>query len=89
MKQLKIHILEKLQSMSRKGNCLDNYPTENFYGRMKEEMFFDKEHLYKDIDSLIRSIIKYIEYYNEKRIVSKFHMSTVMYKTKLLEKQKL
>ena len=56
---------------------------------MKEEMFYDKGHLYKDMDSLIRSIIRYIEYYNEKRIVSKFHMSTVMYKTKLLEKQKL
>ena len=89
MKQLKIHILEKLQSMSRKGNCLDNSPTENFYGRMKEEMFYDKEHLYKDRDLLIKSIIKYIEYYNEERIVNKVHMSPVMYKTKLLEKQKL
>ena len=78
-----------LQSMSRKGNCLDNSPTENFYGRMKEEMFYDKEHLYKDRDLLIKSIIKYIEYYNEERIINKFHMSPVMYKTKLLEKQKL
>ena len=89
MKQLKIHILEKLKSMSRKGNCLDNSPTENFFSRMKEEMFYDKEYLYKDMDSLIRSIIRYIEYYNEERIVNKFHMSPVMYKTKLLEKQKL
>ena len=56
---------------------------------MKEEMFHDKEYLYKNMDSLIRSIIKYIEYYNEERIVNKFHMSPVMYKTKLLEKQKL
>ena len=38
------------------------------------------------MDSLIRSIIKYIEYYNEERIVTKFHMSPVMHKTKLLEK---
>ena len=75
--------------MSRKGNRLDNSPNENFFGRMKEEMFYDKEHLYKDMDSLIRSKIKYIEYYNEERIVNKFHMSPVMYKTKLLEKQKL
>ena len=43
-------------------------------------MFFDKEYLYKDMDSLIRSIIKYIEYYNDERIVNKFHMSPVMYK---------
>ena len=41
------------------------------------------------MDSLISSIIKYIEYYNKERIVNKFHMSTVMYKTKLFEKQKL
>ena len=87
--QEKIKELEMLQSMSRKGNCLDNSPTENFFGRMKEEMFYDKEHLYKDMDSLIRSIIKYIEYYNEERIVNKFHMSPVMNKTKSLEKQKL
>ena len=89
MKQLKINILEMLQSMSRKGNCLDNSPTENFYGRMKEEMFYDKEYLYKDMDSFNRSIIRYIEYYNKERIVNKFHMSPVMYKTKILEKQKL
>ena len=56
---------------------------------MKKEMFFDKEYLYKDMDSLIRLIIKYIEYYNDERIVNKFHMSLFMLKTKLLEKQKL
>ena len=73
--QQKIKELEILQSMSRKGNCLNNSPTENFFVRIKEEMFYDKECLYKDIDSLIRLIIKYIEYYNEERIVNKFHMS--------------
>ena len=52
-------------------------------------MFYDKEYLYKNMDSLIKSIIKYIEYYNEERIVNKFHMSPVMYKPKLFEKQKL
>ncbi len=29
-----------VQSMSRKGNCLDNSPTENFFGGMKEEMWY-------------------------------------------------
>ena len=66
--------------MSWKGNCLDNSPNENFFWRMKEEIFYDKEHLYKNMDSLIRSIIKYIEYYNEERIVNKFHMSSVLHK---------
>ena len=45
--------------------------------------------LFYQIHSLIRLIIKYTEYYNEERIVNKFNMSPVMYKTKLLEKQKL
>ena len=54
---------------------------------MKEEMFYDKEYLYKDVDLLIKLIIKYIEYYNEEKNINKFHMSPVMYKTKLLEKQ--
>ena len=67
--------------MSRKGNCLNNSPTENFFVRIKEKMFYDKECLYKDIYSLIISIIRYIEYYNEERIVNKFYMSPVMYKT--------
>ena len=75
--------------MSRKGNCLDNSPSENFFAMMKEEMFYYKEYLYKDMDSLIKSIIKYIEYYNEERIINKFHISPIMYKSKLLEKQKL
>ena len=75
--------------MSKKGNCLDNSSTENFFAMMKEEMFYYKEYLYKDMDSLIKLIIKDIEYYNEERIVNKFHMSPVMCKTKLLEKEKL
>ena len=49
---------------------------------MKEEMFDNKEYLYKNMDSLIKLIIKYIEYYNEERIINKFHMSPIMYKTK-------
>ncbi len=82
--QNKLKELEMLQSMSRKGNCLDNSPTENFFGRMKEEMFYGKEHLYKDMDSLIKAIVQYIEYYNNERIVNKFHMSPIAYKTMLL-----
>ena len=61
--------------MSRKGNCLDNSPTENFFGRMKEEMFYGKEHLYKTEDDLIKAIEEYIEYYNDERIVVKLKTS--------------
>ena len=85
----KIKELEILQSMSRKGNCLDNSPNENFFGRMKEEMFYDKEYLYKDMDSLIISIIKYIEYYNEEIIVNKFPYELGYVQNKIIGKRKV
>ena len=55
--------------MSRKGNCLDNSPTENFFGRMKEEMFYGKEKKFKNVEQLKTEIINYIKYYNHERIV--------------------
>lgn len=40
------------QSMSRKGNCLDNAPMENFFGKMKNEMFYGYEHTFETLDEL-------------------------------------
>lgn len=68
------------QSMSRKGNCLDNSPTENFFARMKEEMFYGKEHLYKTKESLVKAINDYINYYNKERIVNRLKMSPIEYR---------
>lgn len=76
----KLAELKIKQSMSRKGNCLDNSPTENFFGRMKEEMFYGKEHLYKTEDDLIKAIEEYIEYYNDERIVVKLKTSPKKFK---------
>ena len=53
------------QSMSRKGNCYDNSPMENFFGIMKQEMYYGK--VYNSFDELKEAIDKYICYYNEKR----------------------
>ena len=78
--RLKLKELDINQSMSRKGNCLDNSPTENFFGRMKEEMFYGKEHLYKTMTSLKESIVEYIEYYNYIRIVNRLGMSPIEYR---------
>ena len=66
-----------IQSMSRKGNCLDNSPTENFFGRLKTEIFYDKEFEYKSLDQLKKSIENYIKYYNEQRIVVKYGDSPI------------
>ena len=69
------------QSMSRKGNCLDNGCTENFFGILKSEMFYPREKEYKNLEELEKDIIEYIEYYNNRRIKSKLKgMSPVQYR---------
>jgi putative transposase len=54
------------QSMSRKGNCLDNAVIENFFGTIKSELFYLKK--YNSTDQLRKDIKEYIEYYNNERI---------------------
>ena len=56
------------QSMSRKGNCLDNSPMENFFGKMKNEMFYGHEYEFKTLEQLQKAMEEYIEYYNKERI---------------------
>ena len=53
------------QSMSRKGNCYDNSPMENFFGIMKQEMYYGQ--IYNSFSELEEAIDRYIRYYNEKR----------------------
>ena len=57
------------QSMSRKGNCHDNSVMENFFGIMKQEMYYGN--VFYSFDELKSAIDKYIKYYNEKRIKHK------------------
>lgn len=57
------------QSMSRKGTCLDNSPMENFFGIMKQEMYYGK--IYRSFEELEKTIIDYIYYYNNVRIKEK------------------
>jgi len=54
------------QSMSRKGNCLDNAVIENFFGIIKSELFYLNK--YSEINELKQDIKNYIEYYNNDRI---------------------
>ena len=60
-----------IQSMSRKGNSLDNGLMENFFGLLKTEMYYDQEDLYRNTDELIEAIEEYIHYYNNERIKSR------------------
>ncbi len=60
-----------IQSMSRKGNCLDNSIIENFFGIMKNEMFYGNQHQFKSLKQLEDEILEYINYYNKERITDK------------------
>lgn len=67
------------QSMSRKGNCLDNSPIENFFGLLKQEMYYGEPLC--TYEELKKKIGKYINYYNTKRIKQKLAgMSPVEYR---------
>lgn len=71
------------QNMSRKGNCLDNSIMENFFGIMKQEMYYGV--IYYSYEQLKEAIDQYIKYYNEKRIKEKLGwMSPVEYRLSLL-----
>ena len=67
------------QSMSRKGNCLDNAVMENFFGRLKVEMFYGEK--FQSADEFVRRLKEYIEYYNNDRISLALNgMSPVQYR---------
>ena len=54
------------QSMSRKGNCLDNGACESFFGRIKEEMFVNE--YFESIEDLVEKLEKFFDYYNNNRL---------------------
>lgn len=70
------------QSMSRKGNCHDNAVMENFFGLMKQEMYYGV--IYYSYEELKAAIERYIKYYNEQRIKEKLGWkSPVQYRLSL------
>ncbi|MBF1764185.1 MAG: IS3 family transposase [Veillonella sp.] len=74
---LKVHNI--FQSMSRRGNCLDNSPMENFFAILKQEMYYDNT--FHSYDELKMAIENYIMYYNTKRIKEKLNwLSPVDYR---------
>ena len=54
------------QSMSRKGNCLDNAVMESFFGTLKVEYYHLEKH--DCIAALEAGVHDYIRYYNQERI---------------------
>ena len=72
------------QSMSRKGNCLDNAVMENFMGHLKSELFYLME--FSSIDHFIKELHDYIYFYNHHRIKQKLKgMAPVQYRFHTLQ----
>lgn len=68
------------QSMSRKGNCLDNARMESFFSTLKSEMYYRER--FSNISDLRTAIDEYIHYYNHERIKMKLGgLSPVAYRT--------
>ena len=54
------------QSMSRKGNCLDNAVAENFFGLLKSELLYLQK--FESMEHFKQELIDYLDYYNNRRI---------------------
>lgn len=69
-----------VQSMSRKGNCLDNAPMESFFAVLKSELFYLNK--FSSLEQLQAELADYIHYYNHDRIKLKLKgLSPVQYRT--------
>lgn len=71
MKQYQNMLVKKgvIQSMSRKGNCLDNAVVENFFGLLKSELLYLQK--FDSLEHFKQELCEYIVYYNNKRIKCK------------------
>ena len=72
-----------VQSMSRKGNCLDNAAMESFFAVLKSEFFYLNK--FDSVETLRDGLTDYISYYNHDRIKLKIKgLSPVQYRTQAL-----
>jgi len=81
----KVKSLKLIQSMSRKGNCIDNAPIESFFGHLKDEVDYKQARTFDELNVMIKT---YMNYYNNFRYqwgIKK--MTPVQYKNHLLSKR--
>ena len=57
------------QSMSRKGNCLNNAVIEDLFGLLKSELLYLQE--FQSMEHFKQKLVEYLEYYNNHRIKAK------------------
>ena len=71
------------QSMSRKGNCLDNAVIESFFGHLKEELFHHAT--FPTTDAFTTALHEYIAWHNNDRSHTTLKgLSPVQYRTQAL-----
>jgi len=80
-----LNIMQMQQSMSRKGNCWDNSPTERFFRSLKHEQLNYEQFRTKEAAKL--SIIDYLAFYNGKRTHSKLgYQSPIQFEREFYQK---
>lgn len=78
-----VKALKMIQSMSRKGSCIDNAPVESFFGHLKDDMDYGRARTFEELKEMIKN---YMHYYNHKRYqwdIKK--MAPVEYRNHLLQ----
>ncbi|MDP2665635.1 MAG: IS3 family transposase [bacterium] len=79
-----VEALEMVQSMSGKGNCIDNAPIESFFGHMKDELDYKS---CTSIEELRSKVAEYMRYYNcERKQWTRNKMAPIEYRDHLLTK---
>jgi len=74
--------LGMIQSMSRKGNCIDNAPIESFFGHMKDDIDYKECRSFEELKETVSS---YMDYYNNARYQWNLKkMTPVQYRNHLL-----
>jgi len=77
--------LDMIQSMSRKGNCIDNAPVESFFGHMKDEIDYKNCKTFEELKYIVSEYMNY--YNNERQQWDLKKMTPVQYRDHLLSRQ--
>lgn len=79
----KVKTLDMVQSMSRKGNCIDNAPIESFFGHFKDDVDYKSCKTFEELRLLIENYMRY--YNNERAQWGRNKMTPVEYRDHLLQ----
>lgn len=79
----KLKEMKMIQSMSRKGRCIDNAPTESFFGHMKDDIDLKGCKTYEEVYLIVSEYMRYYNYEREQWDRKK--MTPVNYRNHLLE----